>query len=229
MEAAHQVGAMVEACSGSANRPRRGVRGQRASVRLPGCTHSCAPGTARAASRHERPLAPPTRLTCLQVVMLWLWLSYRFDPEVFPQQAEVGGLGWPCWPLMPNLAPCSDCARTNGPRRRTDLCCLRDGGAAPRTLLCPVMLLCCPAFHMPPLPQVEAKAEHICGLLDKGLRRLTRMSKSGIDIAELVRHLVLLQLGQGRQRQEGLLRLGRGEGLNKVCGLAAATLTREVP
>ncbi|KAI7846490.1 hypothetical protein COHA_000025 [Chlorella ohadii] len=55
-----------------------------------------------------------------QVVMLWLWLSYRFDAEVFPQRDKI-----------------------------------------------------------------QALAERICGLLDKGLRRLTRMSKSGIDIAEL--------------------------------------------
>ncbi|PRW56167.1 ATP-dependent RNA helicase mitochondrial [Chlorella sorokiniana] len=55
-----------------------------------------------------------------QVVMLWLWLSYRFDAEVFPQRDKV-----------------------------------------------------------------QALADRICLLLDKGLRRLTRMSKSGIDIAEL--------------------------------------------
>lgn len=54
-----------------------------------------------------------------QVAMLWLWLSYRFDPEVFPQREKI-----------------------------------------------------------------QAQAEHICGLLDKGLKRLTRMSKNGIDIAD---------------------------------------------
>lgn len=37
-----------------------------------------------------RPL--PTT-TLLQVVMLWLWLSYRFDPDTFPQRDKVGG---PC-------------------------------------------------------------------------------------------------------------------------------------
>lgn len=27
----------------------------------------------------------------VQVVMLWLWLSYRFDPDTFPQRDKVRG------------------------------------------------------------------------------------------------------------------------------------------
>ncbi|KAL4858025.1 DExH-box ATP-dependent RNA helicase DExH18 [Chlorella vulgaris] len=54
-----------------------------------------------------------------QVSMLWLWLSYRFDADAFPNRDKV-----------------------------------------------------------------EAQAEFICDLLDKGLKRLTRLSKNGVDIAE---------------------------------------------
>ncbi|KAL4443033.1 hypothetical protein ABPG77_008524 [Micractinium sp. CCAP 211/92] len=54
-----------------------------------------------------------------QVVMLWLWLSYRFDQDTFPQREKV-----------------------------------------------------------------QALADRICLLLDKGLRRITRLSKSGVDVAE---------------------------------------------
>ncbi|KAL4457773.1 hypothetical protein ABPG75_012638 [Micractinium tetrahymenae] len=54
-----------------------------------------------------------------QVVMLWLWLSYRFDPDIFPDREKV-----------------------------------------------------------------QALADRICHLLDKGLRRITRLSKSGVDVAE---------------------------------------------
>lgn len=39
--------------------------------------------------------------------------------------------------------------------------------------------------------QIQAQAEHICGLLDKGLKRLTRMSKNGIDIADRASRLAI--------------------------------------
>ena len=52
----------------------------------------------------------------------------------------------------------------------------------------PACLPTCSALPRPaPAAQVQELAEHICGLLDKGLKRLTRMSKRGIDIAERVR------------------------------------------
>lgn len=47
-----------------------------------------------------------------------------------------------------------------------------------------------PSVNFHPSPwQVEAQAEFICDLLDKGLKRLTRLSKNGVDIAEKVSSL----------------------------------------
>jgi hypothetical protein len=52
------------------------------------------------------------------------------------------------------------------------------------------ILPACLSADLHPSPwQVEAQAEFICDLLDKGLKRLTRLSKNGVDIAEKVSSL----------------------------------------
>jgi hypothetical protein len=81
MEAAHQVGASVwlacrAATVASGHRVTQVAhRCEVAASGLPDSLHAC-----------TCPLP-----TCVQVVMLWLWLSYRFDPEAFPMQDKVGG------------------------------------------------------------------------------------------------------------------------------------------
>eukprot|EP00887_Chlorella_sp_A99_P002877 scaffold6.g2877.t1 len=69
------------------------------------------------------------------VVMLWLWLSYRFDEEAFPERPKAS----------------------------------RQGPAAAAWLLLAA--------------GVEALAAQLCALLDRGLSRLTRISKRGRDIS----------------------------------------------
>ena len=116
-------------------------------------------------------LLPPL----LQVVMLWLWLSYRFDDEAFPQRQKVCA-GTPACVLWGARGG------QQGLTRKPVCACHRRCCKRHSTFVLSISFALTASPAAAPCPQVEALAAELCTLLDKGLHRVTRMSKRGVDI-----------------------------------------------